>query len=71
MSKPFPSRFEPHYESEAPCIVFLMKTCFHLRANKTNFHMKILALSLAFEMRLTEQIGDGIFIVEEFLTRMC
>ena len=37
---PFPSCFEPHYESEAKCKVFIMKISFHSYANKFNFHMK-------------------------------
>ena len=32
---------------------FIMKTSFHSYANKTNFHMKSFALSLAFIVRLT------------------
>ena len=49
-NKPFPSCFEPHYESEAKCKVFvLLKISFHSYANKTNFHMKSFALILLFE----------------------
>ena len=33
-------------------MVFIMKISFHSYANKTNFHMKRFALSLAFIMRL-------------------
>ena len=33
------------------CIVLIMKISFHSYANKTNFHMKSFALSLAFVMR--------------------
>ena len=47
-NRPFPSCLEPHYESEAKCKVFVMKISFHSYANKTNFHMKSFALSLAF-----------------------
>ena len=47
-NRPFPSCFKPHYESEAKCKVFVMKISFHSYANKTNFHMKSFALSLAF-----------------------
>ena len=43
--KPFPSYFEPHYENEALCIVFIMKISFQSYANKTNFHMKSFTLS--------------------------
>ena len=50
-NRPFPSYFEPHYESEAKCKVFVMKISFHSYANKTNFHMKSFALSLAFIVR--------------------
>ena len=53
VKRPFPSFFEPHYESEAKCKVFVMKISFHSYANKTNFHMKSFALSLAFIMRFT------------------
>ena len=49
----FPSCFEPHYDSEAKCKVIIMKISFHSYANKTNFHMKSFALSLAFIMRFT------------------
>ena len=45
------SCIEPHYESEAKCNVFDMKIIFHSYANKTNFHMKSFALSLAFIVR--------------------
>ena len=43
-NRPFPSSFEPHYEREAKCKVFVMKISFHSYANKTNFHMKSIAL---------------------------
>ena len=52
-SRPFPSCFEPHYESEAKYKVFVMKISFHSYANKTNFHIKSFALSLAFIVRFT------------------
>ena len=45
--------YEPHYESEAKCKVFVMKISFHSYENKTNFHMKSFALSLAFIVRFT------------------
>ena len=51
--RPFPSCFEPHYQSEAKCKVFVTKISFHSYANKTNFHMKCFALSLAFIVRFT------------------
>ena len=38
-----PNCFEPHYESEAKCKVFIVKISFHSScssANKTNFQMK-------------------------------
>ena len=46
-NRPFPSYFEPHYESEAKCKGFISFT----DANKTNYHMKSFALSLAFIMK--------------------
>ena len=52
-NRPFPSCFEPHYESEAKCKVFVMKISCHSYANKTNFHMKSFVLSLAFIVRFT------------------
>ena len=52
-NRPFPSCFEPHYESEAKCKVVVMKIGFHSYANKTNFHMKSFALSLTFIVRFT------------------
>ena len=52
-NRPFPSCFEPHCESEAKCKVFVMKIIFHSYANKTNFHIKSFALSLAFRVRFT------------------
>ena len=52
-NRPFPSCRKPHYESEAKCKVFIMKISFHSYANKTNFHKKSFALSLAFIMRFT------------------
>ena len=46
--RPFPSIFERHCESEAPCIVFIVKISFHSYANyKTTFHFKSFARSLA------------------------
>ena len=45
--------FEPHYESEAKFKVFIVRISFHSYVNKTNFHVKNFALSLAFIMRLT------------------
>ena len=53
INRPFPSCFEPHYESEAKCKVFVMKISFHSYANKTNFHLRSFALSLAFIVRFT------------------
>ena len=53
VNRPFPSCFEPHYESDAKCKVFVMKISFHSCANKTNFHMKKFVLSLAFIVRFT------------------
>ena len=53
INRPFLSCFEPHCQNEAKCIDFIMKISFHLNANKTNFHMKSSALSLAFIMRFT------------------
>ena len=50
-NRPFPSCFEPHYESEAKCKVFVMKISFHSYANKTN--MKSFSLSLPFIARFT------------------
>ena len=47
-NRPFSSCFEPHYESEAKRKGFIMKISFHSYVNKTNFHMKSFALSLAF-----------------------
>ena len=37
--------FEPHYESEASCTVYIMKISFHANASKTNFHVKSFAPS--------------------------
>ena len=51
MNRPFLSCFEPPYAREAKCKVFVMKINFHSYANKTNFHMKSFALSLAFIVR--------------------
>ena len=52
-NRPFPSCFEPHYESDAECKGFVAKISFHSYANKTTFHMKSFALSLFFIVRLT------------------
>ena len=52
-NRPFPNRFEPHYESKAKSKVFIMKISFHSNANKTNFYMKNFALSLALIMKFT------------------
>ena len=45
INRPFPSCFEPHCESEAKCKGYIMKISFHSYADKTNFHMKSLALT--------------------------
>ena len=47
----FHSCFEPHYESEAKCKVFIMKDSFH--SYKTNFLIKSFAFNLVFIMRFT------------------
>ena len=52
-NRPFPSCFEPHYESEAKCKVFVRKIYFHSYANKTYFSYEKFALSLAFIVRFT------------------
>ena len=52
-TRPFPSCFEPCYECEASCIIFVMQNSFHSYANKTNFHIESFALGLAFVMRFT------------------
>ena len=57
---PFPSCFEPHYESEAKCKVFVLKISFHSNANKTNFHMKSFALALLSYCG-SQQLGNGLF----------
>ena len=44
---------KPHYKSEVKCKGFVMKISFHSYANKTNFHMKSFALSLALIGRFT------------------
>ena len=53
VNRPFPSCFEPHYESEAKCKVFVKEISFHSYANKTNFHMNSFAFSLACIVRFT------------------
>ena len=53
-NRPFPSCFEPRYESDASCIVFIVKISLHSYAKKTNLHMKSFALSLAFGMRFKD-----------------
>ena len=53
LNRPFRSCFEPHYESEAKCKVFIMKISCHSSAEKITFYMKSLVLSLAFIMRFT------------------
>ena len=54
----FPSCLSPLFQSESKCEAFHMETSFihmqilvHLHVNKTNVHMKGLALGLAFEQR--------------------
>ena len=66
-NRPFPSCFEPHYESEAKCKVFIMKISFHSYANRTNFHMNSFALSLAFIMRFTATRKWPIDLIVEIL----
>ena len=54
INRPYPSCFKTHHESEAKYKVFtFMKISFHSYANKTNFHVKSFARSLAFVMTLT------------------
>ena len=50
-NRPFPSCFEPHYDSEASCKVFIMQTTLIFIRMKTNFHNKNFARSLAVIMR--------------------
>ena len=50
---PFPSCFEPHYESEAKCKVFIKKISFHSYVNKTNSQTKSFALSRVFTKKFT------------------
>ena len=52
-NRPFQSCFEPHYESEAKCKVYIMQISFHSYANKTYFHMNNFVLSFAFITKLT------------------
>ena len=40
LKRPFPSCFEPHYDSEAKCKVIILKISFHSYASKTNFDGK-------------------------------
>ena len=55
LNRPFPSCFEPHYESEAKCKAFIMKISVQdSYSNKTNFNMKSFALSLAFITRFPQ-----------------
>ena len=46
--------------SEAKCKVFIGKISFHSYANKTDFHRKSFALSLAFIMRFTVNSQNGL-----------
>ena len=56
---------EPHCQSEAKYKVFIVKISFNSYANKTNFHMESLALTLAFIMRFTatRKSANGLFNV--------
>ena len=63
-NRPFPSCFEPPYENEATCNVFVMKISFHSYANKTNYHMKRFALRLAFLVRFTATRKWPIYLLE-------
>ena len=45
LNGPFPSFFEPHYQSEASYIVLMMKISFHSYANKSNLSWKALHLA--------------------------
>ena len=47
----FLSCLKLHYENEAKCKVFIIKNNFLSNANETDFHMKSIALSLAFTIR--------------------
>ena len=67
---PFPSCFEPHYESEAKSKVFVMKISFNSYANNTNFHMKSFALSLAFIVRFTATRKWPIILVLVYNTQL-
>ena len=50
-NRPFPSCFEPHYESEAKYKAFRMRISFVCIWMKTNFYVKMFALSHAFLRR--------------------
>ena len=50
-NRPFPSCFVPLFQNESWSIAFHMKMSFHLHADKTHFHMKSFARSLALKKR--------------------
>ena len=47
------SAISDHMETSLKCKGFVMKISFHSHANKTNFHLKSFAFSLAFTVRFT------------------
>ena len=51
-NKPFPNSFQPPFQSEARCEVFVMKISFIHIEIRTNYHNKNFALRLALKDRL-------------------
>ena len=51
---PFQNSNNPHFQNKAKCKTFLAKMSFIFMGMKTNFHINIVAVSLALKQRLGE-----------------
>ena len=51
-NRPFPSSKKFHFQNEAKCETFVVEMSFNYDANKTHFHNKGFALSLALKVKL-------------------
>ena len=65
-NRPFPSSKKFHFQNEAKCETFVVEMSFNYDANKTHFHNKGFALSLALKARLfgTRKWPIGIYKVK-------
>ena len=73
-NRPFPSCLVPLFQSEAWWIAFHKKMSFHSHADKTHFHMKGFARSLALKKRHKTirkwPVGGGVTVLASEIKRI-